>query len=1183
MPTPAPTQAELLKKLNELSVEDLEALLAHTKWEQSRHKHQGPPAAGWTVWLMLAGRGAGKALCIETPIATAAGWKRMGDLCDGDMVFDEQGTPCVVVKAHKPYMPRTMYRLTFSDGATIDADGEHLWTTLTHRARKQMTRHGITRVPTDWATYRHPLRDSHGNVTGDVGAETLTTEQLVESLTHSGRKDLNHCIPTAQPLNLPAQELLIDPYLLGVWLGDGASKDQVIWSHIDDLPFMEAHIQALGYETARKHDQGNTWSLRIQGFASQLKELGVFKNKHVPGRYLRASIEQRLALLRGLMDTDGYQSSKAAEFCNTNRALAEAVYELAVSLGEKPTFAEGRAKLYGRDCGERYRVTWRWNRFSPFSLPRKASNMAAPDGQSFKHGHRMIVLIEPIEPSTVRCITVSSASRLYLAGEAMIPTHNTRAAAEWVWWEAYQAAETRWLVCAPTSADIRDTCFEGDSGLISVMPEKVVKEYNRSLSEIILVNGSLIKGISAETPDRLRGGQWHGAWCHPAGTPVLMADGSEKHIDQIRVGDVVQTRFGPHPVTAAGLSQNPAPLYRISYGTTSLTCTADHPILVAGRGWVPAESVRTGDLLWIPLSLTDKYGVSAKTGTTGTERNSTFIGTFTNKVTELLRRVTLCITPITTQLTTTLRTWCLCVERSITAIIQQAGQRLTSRSKLLQQLLCACGKSCSWIQKLACSAVRSLKVNPCTKLVSSVLRNAWKSGEQMLSSLKSASAKSVKALTKPLSELRSIAASLAIRKPLLVGTGRTDQLYLNLAGCAGSNTKPSAQMRDFAQDPAQFAITAPISAVEKLKTREPVYNLTVDRVNEYVAGGVVVHNCDELAAWQYDQEAWDMIMFALRLGTHPRIVATTTPKPKALIRDLVERDGADVHVTRASTYENIANLAPTFQQQLLKFEGTTLGRQEIHAEVLNPEEQGIIKRNWIQLWPAKKPLPALEHIVMSLDTAFTEQTRDKKTSDSDPSACVVLGLFYENEKPNIILLDCWEDRLGMPDLIQKVKREMEVFYGDDEQKPMIKPKFGPSRMINTGRKPDTIVIEDKGSGISLRQMLAREGIIAHAYNPGKASKLTRLHMVSHLFAGGMVWFVESDKRKGQIRSWAEPLLYQLCSFSGEGTIKHDDLMDACTQGLRFLADKDMISVSKPKPVQPRLIVNERPRGNPYGV
>ncbi len=98
---------------------------------------------------------------------------------------------------------------------------------------------------------------------------------------------------------------------------------------------------------------------------------------------------------------------------------------------------------------------------------------------------------------------------LMLAGRG---AGKTRAAAEWTWWEAYQNPETRWLVCAPTSADIRDTCFEGDSGLISVIPEKLVKEYNRSLSEIILVNGSFIKGISAETPDRLRGGQWHGAW-----------------------------------------------------------------------------------------------------------------------------------------------------------------------------------------------------------------------------------------------------------------------------------------------------------------------------------------------------------------------------------------------------------------------------------------------------------------------------------------------------------------------------------------------------------------------------------------------------------------------------------------------------------------------------------------------
>jgi phage terminase large subunit-like protein len=96
---------------------------------------------------------------------------------------------------------------------------------------------------------------------------------------------------------------------------------------------------------------------------------------------------------------------------------------------------------------------------------------------------------------------------LLLAGRG---AGKTRAAAEWLWWHAFRHPGTRWLVSAPTAADVRDTCFEGDSGLLTVMPNKIVKDYNRSLNELILINGSLIKGISAETPDRLRGPQFHG-------------------------------------------------------------------------------------------------------------------------------------------------------------------------------------------------------------------------------------------------------------------------------------------------------------------------------------------------------------------------------------------------------------------------------------------------------------------------------------------------------------------------------------------------------------------------------------------------------------------------------------------------------------------------------------------------
>ena len=92
---------------------------------------------------------------------------------------------------------------------------------------------------------------------------------------------------------------------------------------------------------------------------------------------------------------------------------------------------------------------------------------------------------------------------------------------------------------------------------------------------------------------------------------------------------------------------------------------------------------------------------------------------------------------------------------------------------------------------------------------------------------------------------------------------------------------------------------------------------------------------DELAAWDYLQTAWDMALFGIRLGKRTRLICTTTPKPKDLIIDLVDRNGDDVALTTASTYVNIDNLAESFQKQILQYEGTKLGRQEIHAEIID--------------------------------------------------------------------------------------------------------------------------------------------------------------------------------------------------------------------------------------------------------
>ena len=98
---------------------------------------------------------------------------------------------------------------------------------------------------------------------------------------------------------------------------------------------------------------------------------------------------------------------------------------------------------------------------------------------------------------------------LLLAGRG---AGKTRTAAEQVGWWAWENPNTRWLISAPTSADVRGTCFEGDSGLLSIIPDICIADYNKALHELKLVNGSFIKGIPASEPERYRGPQFHGAW-----------------------------------------------------------------------------------------------------------------------------------------------------------------------------------------------------------------------------------------------------------------------------------------------------------------------------------------------------------------------------------------------------------------------------------------------------------------------------------------------------------------------------------------------------------------------------------------------------------------------------------------------------------------------------------------------
>lgn len=349
--------------------------------------------------------------------------------------------------------------------------------------------------------------------------------------------------------------------------------------------------------------------------------------------------------------------------------------------------------------------------------------------------------------------------------------------------------------------------------------------------------------------------------------------------------------------------------------------------------------------------------------------------------------------------------------------------------------------------------------------------------------------------------------------------------------------------------------------------------------------------CDELAAWQNPEDTWDMYQFGLRLGPNPQTLWTSTPKPKELVRKLITRKPGRF-IIRGSTDDNRANLPDSFFRQVEQYRGTTLGRQELAGELIDPEEAGIVKRSQFRLWPHDKPLPVFQWIIVSLDTAFTEKTVDKKTHDPDPTACTVWGVFLHEKRANILLLDCWEEFLGFPELVRRARKEMATAYGDDDG-PHIEPLHGPGRTMGSpGRKPDILLIEDKGSGISLRQALEQEGVFAYAYNPGRADKLSRLHMVSPLFARRLVWLPESNHpaRRGQPRNWCDAMVTQLCSFTGVGSIKHDDFVDSTTQALRLCLDKQLLSplvpTRKEKEQAEEDYVERQARGpvqNPYSA
>ncbi|HLX47560.1 MAG TPA: DNA translocase FtsK 4TM domain-containing protein [Streptosporangiaceae bacterium] len=410
--------------------------------------------------ILIAGAtGAGKALALDTPIPTPHGWTTMGDIQVGDKVFDEHGRPCTVLAATPIMHDRPCYEVEFSDGTVIVADAQHLWRTSTAAGRQQSARPaggepywppadiariagrsaevlskpdrltGTAEVIADVGTqfrnvvyqvvrnlpkegrmirptYRRGGREvgfwaqaysRHlvykalaERVSAPMGSdrirladtEPVTTAQIAATLRRWGR--FNHSVALCEPLQYPERDLPVAPYTFGCWLGDGTTGGA--------------------------------------GFTCADEE--ILDHKHIPEMYLHASVAQRRALLAGLLDTDGYCSSRGAvEFTSTSRPLAQGVLELALSLGYKATLRTKPCKGRTESSSTAYTVG-----FTPhepvFRLSRKLERQRLA-GPASTARQRYIVDVRPVASVPVRCIEVSSPSRLYLASRSCIPTHNS--------------------------------------------------------------------------------------------------------------------------------------------------------------------------------------------------------------------------------------------------------------------------------------------------------------------------------------------------------------------------------------------------------------------------------------------------------------------------------------------------------------------------------------------------------------------------------------------------------------------------------------------------------------------------------------------------------------------------------------------------------------------------------------
>lgn len=352
-------------------------------------------------WITVAAVSQDQPLSLGTEVPTPNGWSTVGDLRVGDYVYGSDGQAHEIKRETEVLNDLDCYRVTFDDGTEVIASASHGWTT------ERLNGHG----------------DKYESV-------TVTTEELAKTVRGSKNRK-RHRIPVVG-FESQDRNLLVDPWFLGLWLGDGSTKDTTVvfdWSLKGEYETLLKPVVTDFQEVVWNQYADNWGTFRIknldrtrdsESMRVKLRHIGVLGNKHIPQDYLLAGTEQRRELLRGMVDSDGgIDQNGRAYFVNANQYLVHQFQELAIGLGFRCT-----VRKQGKDGALRAEFN-PGNEFPVSKLAYKYSRQIAY-GSRNRSQHRWVDSVEKIPSVPVKCIGIDTEDHLFQVTRSRVLTHNTK-------------------------------------------------------------------------------------------------------------------------------------------------------------------------------------------------------------------------------------------------------------------------------------------------------------------------------------------------------------------------------------------------------------------------------------------------------------------------------------------------------------------------------------------------------------------------------------------------------------------------------------------------------------------------------------------------------------------------------------------------------------------------------------